>query len=118
MKSTNRLRVCVLTLALALTACVPGGVRHGYFMRGQVLSVDGDVVSICIGSRDGAKVGEELGVERITPKALASPKSGGPTFERADIGRVKIVELFDEHYARAKVLAGAPVVHDVVELQR
>ena len=104
-------------LALALGACVPGGVRHGFFMRGQVLAIEGDVVSVCIGTQDGAKVGEELDVQRITAKPGNSPKAG-PIFVRTEIGRVKIVELFDEHYARARILKGAPQLNDVVELQR
>ena len=103
-------------LALGLTACVPGGVRHGLFMRGQVLALDGEVVSVCIGTRDGAKLGEELDVQRITTKP--GPPKSGPTFVRTEVGRVKIVELFDEHYARAKILSGAPQLNDVVELQR
>ena len=108
-----------LTLAMSLTlvGCVEGGVRHGWIMRGQVLTVDAGVATVCIGTRDGAKVGQVLGVERITVKPPVSPKSGNPTISRSDAGRVKIIELFDEHYARAQVVAGSPAVNDVVELE-
>lgn len=106
----------VVALALSLSACVSGGVRHGYIMRGQVLAIEGDVVSVCIGTQDGAKVGEELDVRRITTKP--GPPKSGPSFVRTDIGRVRIVELFDEHYAHAKVLSGEPQLNDVVEFRR
>lgn len=100
-----------------LMGCVPGGVRHGWIMRGQVLAVDQGVATVCIGTRDGAKEGQVLDVQHITMKPAISPKSGGPTYTRSNAGQVKITELFDEHYARAQVLAGHPEVNDVVELE-
>lgn len=108
-----------LTLAMSLTlvGCVEGGVRHGWIMRGQVLAVDDGVASVCIGTRDGAKVGQVLSVEHVTIKPAPSPKSGSPTFSRSNAGQIKIIELFDEHYARAQVVAGNPAVNDVVELE-
>jgi len=111
--------VLYLTVAmgLALGGCAEGGVRHGWIMRGQVLTVDGDVATVCVGSRDGAKVGQVLTVERITVKPAPSPKSGSPTFSRSDIGRVKIIQLYGEHYARAQVVAGSPAINDVVEFE-
>ncbi len=35
---------------------------HKYIMRGQVLEVAGDEAYLCIGSEDGARVGQELAV--------------------------------------------------------
>lgn len=106
----------VVALAVLISGCVAGGVRHGWIMRGQVLNVDNGIATICIGTRDGARVGQAFDVQHITMKP-APPKGAGPTFVRSDAGRVEIVDLFDEHYAHAKILAGSPVVNDVVELE-
>lgn len=107
----------VFALSMTLVGCVEGGVRHGWIMRGQVLSLDNGVATVCIGMRDGAKVGQVLDVQHITVRQTSNPHSVGPTYTRADVGKVKITELFDEHYARAQVVAGNPSVNDVVELE-
>ena len=102
--------------AAALAACVPNTVQHGWIMRGQVLAIDNGVATVCIGTRDGAKVGQVLEVQHITVTPTSNPHNSGPTFSRRDSGRVEITELFDEHYARAQVVSGNPAVNDVVEL--
>ena len=104
-----------LLLASAMAGCVPGGIRHGWIMRGQVLALDEGVATVCIGTNDGAKVGQVLDVQHITIKP-APPKGQGATFIRSDAGKVEILDLFDGHYAHAKVLSGNPALNDVVEL--
>lgn len=103
-----------LLMSAAIAGCVPGGLRHGWMMRGQVLAIDGSVATVCIGTSDGARVGQVLDVQRITMKP--APPKGTATFVRSDAGKVQIVDLFDEHYAHAKVLSGNPAINDVVEL--
>jgi len=106
---------CTSILFVTLVGCAPATVRHEWIMRGQVLSLDNGVATVCVGTRDGAKVGQVLDVEHITIQPTSNPHVG-PRFVRADAGKVKITELFDEHYARAEVVAGNPAVNDVVEL--
>ena len=84
-------------------------------MRGQVLTLDSGVATVCIGARDGAAVGQILEVQHITIRPSGNAH-GTVTFMRTDAGRVKITELFDEHYAKAQVVTGNPAVNDVVEL--
>ena len=105
-----------ILLAVALTGCVSDNVRHGWIMRGQVLALDNGVATVCVGTRDGAKVGQVLEVRHITVQPTSNPHAAGPTISRSDAGWVKITELFDEHYARAQVVSGNPAVNDVVEL--
>ncbi len=103
---------------VALSGCATNSpARHEYIMRGQVLSIDGDSVEVCVGERDGAEVGQVLDVVRHT-KRNQSPKASGPDYRREEIGKVRITSLFDEHYANATVVNGQPVVSDTVELQR
>jgi hypothetical protein len=98
-----------------LSGCAPN-IQHGWIMRGQILSATDDDVTICVGRRDGAAIGDEFDVQHIT--VVPGPPKGSPSFKRTDAGRVRIVDLFNEHYARAHVLRGSPAVNDVVELQR
>jgi hypothetical protein len=106
----------IAALSALVVGCASGSVRHGWIMRGQVLAVENDVAAVCVGTRDGAQVGQVLDVQRIT-MTPAPPKGAGPTFARSTIGQVKIIDLFDDHYAHAKILTGSPLINDVVELQ-
>lgn len=110
-----RMMLVVMLLAL-LSACASNGpVRH-YFMQGQVLSVTDQQVVLCIGTAHGAEAGQVLSVFRHTP-VDTSPKAPPQGFQRAEMGQVRIVEVFDEHYARAEVVAGTIHVNDTAELQ-
>ncbi len=89
--------------------------RHEYTMRGQVLDVTDDVVYLCIGKKDGAVVGQEYEVYNFV-------KTGTPKndlfFKRVDAGTVKLTEITDEHYAKAKVLSGVVKSNYIVELKK
>ena len=95
-----------------------GDFKHRYLMQGQVPSLDGSTLVVCIGDRDGAEVGQELAVLRHVRKTGGPPKARGSGFRREPVGMARIVEVFDEHYARAQVLEGDVQVNDVVELAR
>lgn len=102
---------------VALSGCATSSpAYHSYIMQGQVLSVDNNTLTVCIGTRDGAKVGEVLDVVRHVRQS-ASPKDTGPNFRREAVGSARIVSVFDEHYATAEVLDGQPKVNDVAELK-
>jgi hypothetical protein len=108
----------VLVAGLSACATVESG-RHKYAMRGQILESDGSAVYLCIGSNDGAEVGQELTVykfERITKPF--QKKHPGPSYKREATGKVKITEIVDEHMATAKVLTGEAKVNYVVELDK
>lgn len=114
----RRLRLLLgAMLIVLLSACASNGpVRH-YFMQGQVLSVSDQQVVLCIGTAHGAEAGQVLSVFRHTP-IDTSPKSAPQGFQRQEMGQVRIVEVFDEHYARAEVVTGTIHVNDTAELQR
>ena len=110
--------LCFLMFALAGTAhAEEPGFRHEYLMRGHVLEADAGVLVVCVGTSDGAQVGQELDVihhERVT----GSPKKPGPRKRRETVGRVRNTSLFDEHYATAEIVEGNASPHDTVELSR
>jgi hypothetical protein len=85
--------------------------------RGQVLATGSGSVTVCVGKNDGAEVGQVLNVVRHV-RTPSYGKKSGPRFRRQDVGQVTITEVFDEHYASAKVAKGSPRVNDTVELER
>lgn len=114
---THAFRAVAVLSVIALSACASSPVYHSYLMRGQVLSVDGNSVTVCVGERDGAKSGQVF--DEIRHVALPTrEKQIGPTFRRDSIGTVRIATLFDDHYATAEVLKGDPMINDTVELNQ
>jgi hypothetical protein len=118
-------KVAWLLLAGALAGvslvCASGctslsSVYHKYVMRGQILQVTGDEAYLCIGSRDGARVGDELEVFRNT--SLPGNPKFGPRFKREKIGVVRIDAIVDEHYATATIISGTAEVYSIAELER
>ncbi len=109
----------VMSLLFALApraAGAEGGAYHRYIMKGAVVEVSSASVYLCIGTADGAQVGEELAVVRVKRVARGGGKGQAPKFERIAIGRIRIDAIVDEHYARATVLSGKVRKHDIVEL--
>jgi hypothetical protein len=86
---------------------------HGLLMRGNIIETSDSGVYLCIGKKDGASVGQELHVYKVTytgqPKALS--------FKREKTGKAKIVEIIDEHFAIAVVVSGTAVKNNIVELE-
>ena len=117
MKRKLGLAVITSFVVLGLTACSTfSHARHEYIMRGQVISAEGNNVYLCVGNRDGAQVGQELAVNRVSSRP-GSPKASMPIFTRTLVGRVRIGEIVDEHFAKALVLTGDVQTNDVVELE-
>lgn len=102
----------LLFLAVSLLACSAGqAVYHGVLMKGHVVDQDESGPVICIGSEDGARVGQTMTVyhnERNPVQKTATP------IIRTEAGRIEIVQIFDAHYARAKVLKGQIRIGDTV----
>ncbi len=93
-----------------------GSLKHKYLMRGQILEVNADTAYLCIGSADGAEVGQELTVYRFIRTGSPGPRSS-VSYKREETGKVKITEIVDEHMANAKIISGKARQHDVVELK-
>jgi hypothetical protein len=110
----------VLTCVLLVTSACSSiqGARHEYLMGGQVVEVTGSDAVVCIGSQNGAQVGQEF-----TAYKLVSVNSGGSSkhplrWERVYVGSVRIEQVLDEHFAKARVINGNVAVNNVVELRR
>ena len=114
--SLTTFAILLLAIASAALGTEGPGVRHRYFMKGQLLDVDGQSVYLCVGTNEGARAGQELDVFRYSRTKEANPKAA-PRFERKQVGRIEVIEVVDEHFARGKVLAGDLRVGDVAELE-
>lgn len=112
----TRLLLPAILLAL-LSACAGNGPIRHYFMQGQVLSVQDRSVVLCLGKAHGAEVGQVLDVFR-NERVHSSPKAPPAGFKRVPMGQLRIVEVLDEHYARAAVVTGEIHTNDIAELQR
>lgn len=114
----------VMFISFALIAGCAGlkSAGHKYFMSGQILKVmDNKQVYLCIGSKHGAMVGQELSVFRNVDIVSYKPgdyPQGAPKmlFDRKEIGKITISEIVNEHYSIAKVVSGDIKVNDIVEL--
>ncbi len=106
----------VLVFIGLLTACAGNSLLHNYIMRGQVVGVEENDVILCIGSHDGAQVGQVLEVYRVVNENRFYEK--GDLFKKNYIGEVVIGSIVDDHFARASVNSGDVKMHDIVELEK
>ena len=117
MKIKSIISALVLVL-FVLSASYAASVYHKYLMKGSVLEVTDGMAYICVGTNDGAKAGQELMVVRFVKTGNTGPKGQQPMFKREEVGKVKILEIVDEHMANAKIISGEAKVNDIVELKK
>lgn len=116
--------IAAIVFSFALLSGCAGlkNVEHQLFMSGQILKVmDNKQVYLCIGTKHGAHIGQELTVYRNTPITSYKPSeypSNAPKmlFDRKEVGKITIAEIVNEHYSIAKVNSGEIMVNDTVEL--
>lgn len=109
-------KVFALILVFGLAAPLAHAeMYHKLFMRGQVVTVTGDEVVICIGSQDGAKAGQSLEVYDLIYEGATT--EGGDNFRREHRGQVAIKSIINDHFARAKITSGKAEENDMVELE-
>jgi len=100
-------------IVFLMSSCATVGqkVYHGFLMKGSIIETSDSEVYLCIGSKDGASVGQELDVYKIIKtKSKVSP------FKRVHSGKVKITEIVDEPFAKATVISGKAEKNDIIEL--
>ncbi len=103
--------ILVTSLLFLMFSCAT--VYHRFIMKGSIIKASGSEVYLCIGSKDGASVGQELDVYEII-----ETKPTPTLFRRVIVGKVKITEIVDEHFAKATVISGKAEKNDIVELTR
>ncbi len=112
LKSAALLILATFVIFLMFSCATMGQkVYHGFLMKGSIIETSDSEVYLCIGSKDGASVGQELDVYKVLQR-----QSKGTPFRREHTGKVKITEIIDEHFARAAVISGKAEKNDIVEL--
>ena len=92
--------------------------RHKLLMKGQILDVIDNSAYLCIGSKDGAEVGDQFTVYKFTRTGNPNLEyAGHPYYKRDVVGKIKIIEIFDEHMAKANILSGEVKPNYFVELE-
>ena len=110
MSFKSAVSLMLVTFVILLTfSCAT--VYHGFLMKGSIVEGSNSDVYLCIGSKDGAAVGQELDVYKILQR-----QSKATPFRRVQTGRVRITEIIDEHFAKAMVISGKSEKNDIVEL--
>ena len=106
-------------LVVALAGCSRMDTeRHEILMKGQILEVTDNSAYLCIGSKDGADVGDQFAVYKFTRAENPDSKyAAHPYYEREVVGKIKITEIVDEHMAKANILSGEVKPHYFVELE-
>jgi hypothetical protein len=82
-------------------------------MRGQILEVKDGTAYLCLGSEEGAKVGQVFTVRRYVN--MGYQKGGQPIYRINHVGTVKITEI-ETHMAHATIERGEVKANDIVEL--
>jgi hypothetical protein len=85
-------------------------------MRGQVVRAEGDVAVVCIGSKDRVQLGAEFDAYEFRYQGAIS--EGTDNYSRHKVGVVRITEIIDAHFARAKIVSGKVESRNMVELGR
>ena len=110
---------CLLAWAVIMSGCATlDTAKHEYIMRGQILEASDSGIYLCIGKHEGAEVGQVYTVYKFERTVGALEKSPHPAFKKVTVGSVKIIEIVDDHYAKAQKISGEAKVNDVVELSR
>jgi len=115
MKKRNIVSLLLVILFTTSVGCATlESAGHKYIMRGSVLEVSDGTAYLCIGTDQGAKVGQEFTVKRYVRTGPPS-KGQQPSYKVETVGRVKITET-ESHMAHARILHGDVKGSDVVEL--
>jgi hypothetical protein len=111
MKNGTFVSMLLVILLTAMGCASLEAARHKYFMRGQVLEVEGGTAYLCIGTEQGAKVGQVFTVHRYVK--IGGTRGG--RYRVDSVGTVRITEV-ESHMANAQIVTGDVKANDVVDL--
>ena len=119
MKLKTAVNILLVGLTLVAMGCATlETAGHKYIMRGQILEVADGMAYLCIGSADGAQVGQEYTVYKFVKLPLNPiPRSAQPYYKKEEVGTVKIVKIADQHMAIASIVAGHVGINEIIELK-
>jgi uncharacterized protein YceK len=115
MKNIVRL-VTILAISLALLGGCASNIEHDYIQSGQVVTVNGKDVLVCVSDTDSLKNHSVFNVYRtVYEKEYSIELGGGSKYSRELVGSIRLGEKKDKHFAEAIVLSGELARYDMVE---
>lgn len=122
-----RARTVLFLLAQGIVVSIMFGCTVSHqTMRGSILATYKDKADICIGRDDGIRVGDILTVFEInldnkwqgpeydqrfpTAEYLRMPK-----YRKVKAGGVRVIRIFDEHFAEVQLVSGELESNSIVE---
>lgn len=106
----------IFLVGFLVVGCANTDFNHEYVMRGQVVEQTAGNTVVCIGTYDGAKVGQQLSVLRFV-RELAVAEGDDP-YAVDNVGKVEVIEIINDHFARIRTIEGEVKVNDIVELKK
>lgn len=119
-KQRQVIRLALLLVATAFISMIAINCRsateayHKYIMKGSVIDKTAQGVYICVGTHDGARVGQVLDVYRYERQQLIG--ANRILHRKESVGSVRIKEITGVHMAVAEVVSGNVKVGDTVEM--
>ena len=107
--------IVIASVAGFIAACSGTQFYHEHMMSGQVVSVEGKSVVVCIGSVDGAQPGMVLEVFEV--EYTGSITEGNDNYSQKTVGEIRVDSIIDEHFARASIVKGNIEPNNVAELR-
>ena len=100
MNNRTIMSALLLILLAAMGCATLETAGHKYLMRGQVLEVKDGTAYLCLGSAEGAQVGQVFTVHRYVN--MGYQKGGQPLYRIERVGTVKITDV-ETHMASANI---------------
>ena len=114
-KKSGLLLIASFFTLLFITSCAT--TYHGYVMRGSILESTGKDVYLCIGSKDGAKTGDEFTVYKNVKTVVDTKQASKDVWKKEQTGTVKILEIVNDHYAKGVITSGKADINSIVEMK-
>lgn len=105
----------ILALITIVSGCANSPIYHKYVMSGQVVNVDGNDVLVCVADTSELDTTHQFEVSRSV-FINGFTEEGDSLYRRETVGKLRLKEIKDQHYALATVISGEIKKHDMVEL--
>lgn len=104
----------VLTVSLFLLGGCASQVYHDYIMSGQVVTAKGSELVVCVADTNNLEQNKVYDVYRAVydDKVITEGESG---YSREYVGKVRLGNTKDVHFANATIVSGQVMPNDIVE---
>ena len=116
-KGKIQIEAMLLAVMLFSSGCT-SNYEHNYVMSGQVVAVDGKEVVVCVSDTDAMKNHEVFNVYRtIYNNDKSEMTKGDSDYSREFVGKIRLGNKKDKHFAEAIVVSGDVIEYDMVEFE-